>query len=120
MSRNLRAGFVILALMVAAGVALTEVLPLLHTPQFIIARVVFAGLTVAVILWFIFSTSDIMPPAKTLGRPNPMPPSASEIADEYAAIKQSYDPDAIVLFSKMLGDLPRYLTRIDEHIEILE
>lgn len=120
MSRNLRAGFVMLALMVAAGVALTEVLPLPHTPQFIIARLVFAGLAVAVILWFIFDTSDITPPVTTLGRPNPVPPSESEIADEYAAIMQSYDADTIALFSKILGNLPHYLTHIDEYIEILE
>lgn len=78
MSRNLRAGFVMLALIVAAGVALTEVLPLPRTPQFIIARLVFAGLAVVVILWFIFGTSDITPPATTLGRPNPVPPSESD------------------------------------------
>ena len=110
-----------LVLMVIVGVALTDVLPLPHTSQFLIARVVFAGLAVAVLLWFVFGTSDITPPAATaLGPPNPTTPSENEIADEYASITRYYKADTVELFSNMLGNLPRYLTRIDEHIEVLE
>lgn len=121
MTKNLRAGFFMLALMVVAAVALTNVLPLPSTPFFIIARALLAGSAVAVVWYFIFRKSDIMPPTATaLGPPNPMSPSESEIADEYATILQSYDLKIVELFSNTLGNLPRYLTRIDEHIEILE
>lgn len=120
MIRNLWAGLSMLALMLVTGVALTDVLPLPHT-DFLIARVACAGLAVAVLLWFIFRKPNISPSKITaLGPPIPERPLESEIADGYAAIMRSYDPDTIRLFFNMLGNLPHYLTRINEHIEIVE
>ncbi|MCA1605827.1 MAG: hypothetical protein LC775_10225 [Acidobacteria bacterium] len=119
--RNLRAGFVILVLIVAAGCALTDALALPPTPQFLIVRVLLGVLAVGALLWFTFFTSDITEPTATaLGPPNLVLPSPGEIADEYAAITRAYEPDTLKLFTNMLGNLPHYLTRINEHIEFLE
>ncbi len=121
MIRNLRTGFSILALMVAAGAALADVLPLPRTPEFLIARVACAGLAVAVLLLLIFRKPDISPSETTaLGPPIPKQPLKSEIADGYSAIMRSYSPATVGLFFNMLGNLPHYLTRINDHIEILE
>lgn len=101
-------------LTVSIGVTLTDEVPL---PD--IARFVCTGVALITVIGFIFFKSDIAPPEKTtLGPPHFVPPLKEEIADEQLAVG-SYAKNTTEFFFDMLGDLPKYLVRIRETVEIL-
>lgn len=119
MLRNLRAGFFILALVMSAGVALTDEVPLPDTSQFSIARFTWTAVTVAILTSYIFFKSGITPPGKTaLGSPHFVPPSEQEVAESQLAVG-NYNRGTTELFFDMLGDLPKYLVRIREDVQVL-
>lgn len=123
MIRNLRAGFFILLLTVSVGIVLTNAIPLPNTPIFSLARFAWAGVTIVIIVGFIFFTSDVVQPEKTaLGAPHFMPPPEEKAEEELAEMQlatRSYGKDITEFFFDMLGNLSNYLVRIRENVEIL-
>lgn len=119
MIKNLFAGFFILVLLLSVGIAVTDEAPLPTTSPVSIARFAWAAFAVFILVTFIFFKSDIKPPRDSaLGPPHFVPPAEQDIAAAQLAVG-NYDRDTTELFFAMLGDLPRYLVRIREEVQIL-
>jgi hypothetical protein len=122
--KNALTGFFILALLLSAGIAVTDqpkvpklVGHALRSPDF---RYYEAGLILAVLCVFILRSRGIkLPPPSTPGPPVPIDVSLKEVAEAQLA-SSHYGEDAIMLLFQTLTDLPRYLVRINEDVELLD
>jgi hypothetical protein len=78
-----------------------------------------AAVTVLLILWSLWRIRDWGPP-DLLGEETAYPLPLAEIKDAMRDVRQRYPADAIEYFAYVLYDIPHYLTRVDERMEIEE